>query len=304
MAKTKRPPSSKQRDERILDDVRYLKRVGIISPKAKIHHSKKYGTYVSRSVARKAQEYLNFSMANYTTVKASRDAARKAKENGLTVVRGNRVVVPRDSSGHADRRYRRAISEGRAAGVQPVKYGTFEIVTLSDDLMDVFKLVEAQENGEINLDDLKNPGEMFTFRLFGNQAYQAFRNLGEMTEYLKHYKSLFTAAGSPRLKDRGDMAESLVIYRLNPADQALIPGREERARIYRGRNDTRQDRRGRPIKYVGRDAMHPTKLRRVRDADRTKHEKSRANWTPEKRAEENRKAKERMQRKRDRDKNT
>lgn len=293
VGKRTRKPSALQRDKKIIADARYLKSVGVLSKRTKLHG----GKFVSPRVARKVQELAFIHSKNYTARKTTKAAAEKAKKLGYQVVQGNRVVMPKDQRYY--RALRRAETEESFSppGVIPVKQGVMEIVPLATDLMDIYKLVDEYDQNPRVFEDMKMSGEMFTFKLFGHMAYQPFPNMEMLVDYLRHYRGLFNqVTGKPRAKDNTETAESLVLFRLNPGDARLfIENREERVKRFRGSSDTRQDRRGRRgRRYQSREDMNKVKADRERAKDREKKRKKREAMTEAQKAVERDKQRSRM----------
>lgn len=254
--------SSTQRDRAVIDAAKYLKKIGALSPRTKLHG----GKFVSPKVLARVRELAYVEKKHYTTVKAPRAVAEKAKAAGYQVVRGNYIVTPRD------RRYRESIARGEPSGVVPTRSGVVEVIELPHDIIDMQTLVGRLEDGDL-MEDLIAPGEMFAFKFFGHDSYQPFPNSREFLDYLRHYKSVFSPTGQVKTEDLSEEFKNLVLIRMNPGDYNP-PTPEQRRKIARAKGS--QSRRSKPRYNQPRSEMLNAKANRLREDDRERKQRERA----------------------------
>jgi hypothetical protein len=286
VAKRTRKVYSTQRDKSVIETAKYLKRVGALSPKANLHS----GKYVSRNVLKKVRELRFVESANYTTIKVSKAVAQRDKELGYTVLRGNRVVAPKQ-----DRRYREALKRGEPAGVIPLRQGVMEVVPLPHDAFSIRQMLEHPEE----FDRLKNPNEVFGTRFFGNMGYNTFPNTETARrEWDKYLVKLAAWERSRKFRDDAEEVEAFVVVRMRPEDtRAFIANREERERARRGEKVRRSGKSRR--KVVPRAEMLKAKQTRLREYDRERKRLARQNMSDAERARQSELSKIRMRRFRD-----
>lgn len=272
MSKSKRKVSASQQDKSVIEAAKRLKKAGILSSKANLHS----GRYVSRGVLKKVLENADAVRRGYKAFKVSRAIAAQAKERGYRVVRGNYIVGPNEGA------FKKRITSGQLTGLKPVRGGHMEEVILPHGVMDMHSLVERLKAG---IDDLKEPGENFAFKYFGNESYRAFRNTEDLLNYLTTYKSIFADGVNLKAEDLQEEFQNLVLFRLHPSDarDLLVTPRQQRQRSKAKRNRTAQDRR-RPTGRSMADKlaiMPESKAKRIRDKMAQKARNRRANMTPE-----------------------
>ena len=216
MAKSKRKPSSAQRDKTNILVAKILKEKGVISKQANLHS----GRYISKEVLRKVRQYENIARLDYTTVKVSKDVAKAAKERGYEVVNGNRIVGPKST------KFRNRLKSGELTGIKPVKGGYMEEVILPHTIFDMRGLVEQLQEG---IDTLKLPNEQFAFKYKGNESFRSFMNSQQLLDYLLHYKGIEGALNSGKAEDLQEEFDSISIFRLHPNEVGrLIPNQKQR----------------------------------------------------------------------------
>lgn len=242
MAKSRRKPSAAQQDKVAIEAAKILKKKGIISKQAKLHG----GRFISRSVLAKSRElrHLAFTQMGhapaYVAVKATKEQASRAREEGYQVVRGNRIVVPKEHD------MIRRIRRGELAGLVPVKGGFKSEITLpltADTSEDIMRYLQT---GDLEKHKLEH--EMFMFTFHGSTSRRAFNSTEQMRLYLEHYK-------------QDELMKALKIFRLHPEDQIKLID-IERVSKERGnsRNRGRQDARGNPIKRTSQYRQRMNRL--------------------------------------------
>lgn len=284
--KSTRKPSATQRNPEIVAIVKQLKKSGILSKQTKLHG----GKYVSREVAKKAVEFQTAARFGYVAVPVKKEVAQRARDEGFQVVRGNRVIVPQKSE------IRKHLKKGELAGVAPVRGGYIESVRLPHDIMDIRRLFDVLDSGEI--DKLKNDDEYFAFRFFGNMSYQPFLNSRDLLDYLKKYRDIVAASSNP--EDFLETFKALEIIRMRADDaDALILSNDERKRrgtIGRKKRYDEYHERRKGAYATRMEKMHPARAKRYLSRKKKESQEYRDSMTPEQKAEYNRKARERSKR--------
>lgn len=289
----KRKPSSLQRRRDVIEAVKYLKAKGFISKQTKLNG----GKYVSRKAVERVRQFQGELASGYTTQKVSKEIAQKAKSQGFLVTLGNRVVVPAE-----DYAFRKRLREGYVSGVVPVRGGHMTAVVLPHDIMDMRSLVRKLQDNPRALDDLKLPGELFAFRLYGNMSYRPFRDTDDFLKYLLNYRSIFDSAGDLRAEHMDEIFQNLQLLKMDANNVGeLIPSRDarERARKARGRNYDRDNERRRIARQERLQKMFPARLDRQRKRNATSEAKRREGMNEQEREAYNRKGAERAKRSRD-----
>lgn len=204
MAKHKRKISASQRDKDVLRIAKQLKDAGILSKQTNLHS----GRYVSRGVLRKVKDHFALAVNNYRAVSAPKVEVAKAKAAGYVTIGGTKIVGPNTPAFRA-----RVKRKDLVAGVTPIKGGFIEEVELPYDIWQVAQLVE--QIGADGLDAMKEDGEYFIFKYYGNwqRAEPSFTGAA-LIEKLAKYKGLNDFSGSVKPEDMQDNWKNLSIMRV------------------------------------------------------------------------------------------
>lgn len=224
MAKSKRKPSSAQRNKSNIEKAKKLKAAGIISKQAKLHG----GRFISKEVLRKVREYGALTDVGFKAIPVTKATAKAAQERGYQVVAGNKIIGPSTPA------FRNRLKKGELTGVKPLRGSYMEEVILPHTVYDMHTLAAQLGQG---IDTLKMPGEYFAFKYHGRESYRIFKNSSELLEYLLHYKGLIGALSSHKAEELQEEFEAFTLFRLHSADQSqFIPGlraRREREKQWR-----------------------------------------------------------------------
>lgn len=204
-------------------------------------------------------------------VKVPPKMAREYKRAGFTVF--NSRVITRAEPGEIAK-----VKKGMVAFRKPLGGDFFEervILPISPTSIDEL-LLDVEKSGE-KYDALKEPDELFAFKLFGFNSLATFEDFGLLAEYLSHYKVFETHDGP-------DTWEGINFYRVVRGKWQPTPKRP-----YKRRRGGDQDRRtpSRPVvpAAIKRSnaaeykrqyrASHPTFRAAERDRDRLAQAKRR-----------------------------
>lgn len=265
MAKSKRRPSSNQRDKANIEAAKRLKSMGLLSKNTKLHG----GKFISQRALKRVHDLQWIIQNNSRAIKVNKAFASEADRQGMIVLRsGGRqfTVVPNKPT--EVRRARRGI----VSGVVPVPGGQMYAVKLPYDTMSDF--VDAVRSGE--LDAFKDPKEHFGFTYFGNMSRRSFRDSKELREWLERYDFLEWV--------EGDMSDNLQkayanfhLYRMlpnnwNPSDFVMREEfRRDRKRSMQQQHDERI--RGRKSRRIA--DMSEARAEQIREADKDRKKVSR-----------------------------
>lgn len=167
----------------IRSEVSKLKRAGIVSPKIDAR------TYQpSRYMLGKLKKNADIISGQAIAVKAPKAIREKYVEKGLFEQRGGALIVPRESANQRAR-----IKRGLIETTRPLQFGEEIKLILPFKATDMENVANRLKD-DPTLDGLKNPDELFGFRLFGhNMATIGFPDASELADYiLTRYTHLFS----------------------------------------------------------------------------------------------------------------
>lgn len=275
-----------------IQQARIAKKRGLISKQTKLHG----GKFLSNKVLNKIIDIDPLIEAGYVGHKAPRKTVQEARKKGYKV-QGNLIVGP-SAAKPEGRRFKKALAEGKIAGVKPVSAGHMEIVEMPYGITDLRDMIAKYHTNPELLDDLKTEDEMFLFKIYGNESYLPFIDTKSMLDYFLKYRSIFDAAGDIRVALLEDTFEAFQVFRFNPQDtyRFIRSGRERnKARAMRMQGQDRRPRDRKQInearqtfirdqerrrKKMERKEMKGTELEQYRAAARERMRKLRAAKKP------------------------
>lgn len=166
----------------VRSEVAALKKAGLVSSKIDAR------TYQpSRYMLEKIRKNADVLEGKSVAVKASKKVRRKYAEKGIFEERGGALIVPREYENQ-----RTKISRGMVEISRELRAGEERRVILPFKATDMETVANELRN-DPTLDGLKEPGELFGFRLFGhNMNTIGFPDASELADYiLTHYQHLF-----------------------------------------------------------------------------------------------------------------
>lgn len=164
-------------------EVSQLKKAGIVSKRIDVRH------YVpSKYMLGKLRRNVDILSGEAIAVKAPPKVRRKYVEKGLFEQRGGALIVPRD---YPEQRTR--ISRGLVEVSRSLAWGDEMRLVLPFKATDM-EGVAHKLKADPTLDGMKQPDELFGFRLFGhNMNTIGFPSAEELADYiLTHYQHLFS----------------------------------------------------------------------------------------------------------------
>jgi hypothetical protein len=174
-------------------EVSQLKKVGVVSPRIDARH------YVpSRYMLGKLRKNADILSGEVMAVKAKPSVRRKYREKGLFETRGGAIIVPREAANQ-----RTKISRGLVEVSRSLAWGEEIRLILPFKATDM-EAVANRLRDDPTLDGMKQPDELFGFRLFGhNMNTIGFPSAEELADYiLTHYQHLFSGkAGKVAVKE-------------------------------------------------------------------------------------------------------
>ena len=228
----------------VRSEVSKLKKAGIISARIDARNYQP-----SRYMLSKLRKNADIIAGDVIAVKAPKDVRQKYAEKGLFEQRGSVLIVPRESAGQRAR-----IKRGLIETTRPLKYGEEIRLILPFKAVDM-EGVANRLKSDPTLDGLKNPDELFGFRLFGhNMATIGFPDADELADYiLTRYAHLFSG------KNGSAAVKQFVLFRFKARDSQLSDGPES-AKVYSPRKK-RQENAWSYNKKLLRDAARKKKER-------------------------------------------
>jgi len=162
-----------------------LKELGVLS--AKVNARKN----ISRATRTKINKFRSVLEGKEIAVRAKPEIRRKYSDKGLLHEQGAFLLVPKQYETQKAK-----IARGMVQVTRPLKNGTEEYVILPFKYNVLDQLISRMKEDSAEVDALKEPDEMFTFRLFGHDlsgknTLASFIDADEMAEALQYYKSRF-----------------------------------------------------------------------------------------------------------------
>lgn len=235
----------------VRSEVARLKKVGIISQR--INAAKYVPTRYMLSKLKKNADILS---GESVALKATKAVRKKYQEKDLFDIRGQAIIVPKD---YADQKTR--IKRGLIEITRPLKKGEEVRLILPFRPIDMEQVAERLKT-DPTLDGLKNPNELFGFRMFGhNMATIGFPDAQELGDYIQRkYLHLFSGP------NRTSAVKNFVLFRFRSGDSQMNEAPKE-GKIYHP--------------YPERD--NTWALNRRRERDKKNKQKRRKNETQEQR---------------------
>lgn len=228
----------------IRSEVSKLKKAGIVSPKIDAR------TYQpSRYMLSKLRKNADIIAGEVIAVKAPPKVRKKYVEKGLFEQRGSVLIVPKDAANQRAR-----ITRGLIETTRPLSYGEEVRLILPFKATDMEGVANRLKN-DPTLDGLKNPDELFGFRLFGhNMATIGFPDADELADYiLTRYHHLFSG------KNGQAAVKQFVLFRFKSRDSQLSDAPQS-GKVYTPRRK-RQENQWSYERRLNRDAARKKKER-------------------------------------------
>lgn len=228
----------------IRGEVSKLKKAGIVSPRIDAR------TYQpSRYMLSKLKANADIIAGEAIAVKAPANIRKKYVEKGLFEQRGGALIVPREAANQRAR-----IKRGLVETTRPLQYGEEIKLILPFKATDM-EGVANRLKSDPTLDGLKNPDELFGFRLFGhNMATIGFPDADELADYiLTRYHHLFSG------KNGQAAVRQFVLFRFKSRDSALSDAPQS-GKVYSPRRK-RQENQWSYDRKLSRDAARKKKAR-------------------------------------------
>ena len=242
-----------------------LKRLGVLTKRVNAH---KNITHATRTKINKFRDVLE---GKASAVRAPLDIRRKYE--GILEARGGVLVVPKEREKERVKIARGLVEIERPLplGPQGLSYGSETEVILPFKPKDMRDLVNRLRD-DPTLDNLKQPGELFAFRLDGWASKSVFVDAREMGDYIfARYQHLFKAGSSKQaLKYL-----AFVRYR-GPVGFGKKTIRDESG----GENEMKMYKKG-----DRRNRSHPILVERKRAKDAARKAEARRQETPEVKAQ-------------------
>lgn len=205
-------------------DVSQLKKAGLVSQRIDVR------SYVpTKYMLKKIRKNADVLRGEVETVKAPKDIRKKYVEKGLFEQRGSVLVVPKEYHNQ-----RTKIKRGLLEISRPLGYGEERRVILPFKATDM-EAVANKLRDDPTLDGLKEPDELFGFRLFGhNMATIGFPDADELADYiLTRYQHLFSG------KNGREAVKHFVLFRFKSRDSQLSDAPQS-GKVYHPRKRTSQ----------------------------------------------------------------
>lgn len=205
-------------------EVAKLKKAGLVSQRVDAR------SYVpTRYMLTKLRKNADVLRGEVETVKAPKDIRKKYVEKGLFEQRGSVLVVPKEYHNQ-----RTKIKRGLVEISRPLGYGEERRVILPFKATDM-EAVANKLRDDPTLDGLKEPDELFGFRLFGhNMATIGFPDADELADYiLTRYQHLFSG------KNGREAVKHFVLFRFKSRDSQLSDAPQD-GKVYHPRKRTPQ----------------------------------------------------------------
>jgi len=205
-------------------------------------------------------------------VKVAPKMAREYRQAGFMVM-NNRVVVAAEPGEIA------SIRSGRPLLRRKLGDGIWEErLVLPITPLSIGEIMEDVEANQAKYDALKEPDELFAFKLFGRNSLSTFEDFGLLIEYLSHYQ-VFTTHDTP------DTWEGISFYRVHSATnwKPTPFERRKRAKMSPERRDAVRHLKSAPMRRAEAAeykreyrAKHEGFRQIERDKDRERRAKKRA----------------------------
>ncbi len=205
-------------------DVSQLKKVGLVSQRIDVRH------YVpTKYMLKKIRKNADVLRGEVETVRAPKSVIRQYVEKGLFEKRGPVLIVPKEYHNQKTKIKRGLIEITRSLG-----YGEERRIILPFKATDM-ETVAHKLRDDPTLGGLKEPDELFGFRLFGhNMATIGFPDADELADYiLTRYQHLFSG------KNGREAVKHFVLFRFKSRDSQLGEGPKE-GKIYHPKKRTAQ----------------------------------------------------------------
>lgn len=203
LAKRDRQRKKKAKEDRKLQGfraaVRKLQKEGVIDKKIDAKKAKP-----TKRLTKKIADFKPVIEGKATALKLSKPAWRRHyKEQGHVVKDGFAIIdnVPGHRYSVTDRGIKTSKLEGR--------YETTEL-PLSEKNLEKF-LHELEFNKKF--EKLKQPGERWAFRFYGNNSRRVFQTLRQLVDYISQYQTVEKALAK-RARNRGEIINAIEIVRL------------------------------------------------------------------------------------------
>lgn len=225
-------------------DVAKLKKAGIVSSRI---DARKY--VPSKYMLSKIRKNADILSGQVIPVRAPKSVREKYTTKGIYEQRGSVLIVPREYE-----KQRTKISRGLLEVSRSLAWGEEKRLILPFRATDM-EAVAHKLKADPTLDGLKEPDELFGFRLFGhNMNTIGFPSADELADYiLTHYQHLFSG------KNGKAAVKEFQLIRFKRKDSQLTDGPEEykkySPRKYKPENDWQMNRR------LMRDAARKAKAR-------------------------------------------
>lgn len=205
-------------------DVSQLKKAGLVSQRLDVR------SYVpTKYMLSKIRKNADVLRGEVVTIRAPKDVRKKYVEKGLFEQRGSVLVVPKEYHNQ-----RTKIKRGMIEISRPLGMGEERRIILPFKATDM-ETVANKLKDDPSLDGLKEPDELFGFRLFGhNMATIGFPDADELADYiLTRYQHLFSG------KNGREAVKHFVLFRFKSRDSQLGEGPRD-AKVYHPRKRTPQ----------------------------------------------------------------
>lgn len=228
----------------VRSEVSKLKKLGLVSKRIDAR------TYQpSRYMIGKLKKNADILAGEAIAVKAPPAVRKKYVEKGLFEQRGAVLIVPKEAANQRAR-----ISRGLIETTRPLKYGEEVKLILPFKATDM-ESVANRLKSDPTLDGMKQPDELFGFRLFGhNMNTIGFPDANELADYiLTRYTHLFSG------KNGQAAVKQFVLFRFKSRDSQLSEA-PETGKVWTPRKK-RQESQWSYNRRLERDALRKKKAR-------------------------------------------
>ena len=157
-----------------------LKSLGVLSGKVNARKN------ITRSTRTKINKFREVLEGKAIAVPAPKQIRQKYTDKELLREQGRFLLVPKQYENQ-----RAKISRGMVNVTRPLKNGQEEYIILPFKYNDIDALIKGLRTDSSEVNALKEPDELFTYRLFGHNANASFPDAESMAEGLEHYRSKF-----------------------------------------------------------------------------------------------------------------
>jgi hypothetical protein len=232
----------------VRSEVSQLKKAGIVSKRI---DARSYQP--TRYMINKLLQNADVLSGEAVAVKAKPQVRKRYVEKGVFEQRGGALIVPRD-----DAKQRTRISRGLVEITRPLAMGEEKRLILPFKATDM-EAVANRLRDDPSLDGMKNPDELFGFRLFGHtMATIGFPDANELADYiLTRYAHLFNG------KNGQAAVKNFILFRFK-SNTSTLSESEDYTPIYdnrKRRGKKRPDNSWSENRKLARDAARKAKQR-------------------------------------------